>query len=507
VRFLGVSFLVFLVTAPTANAARFSYGVAAGEVTATSALLWARPGAAGPVTLEVLRGGRVVQRRRAVAQREHDLTVRVPARGLRPATRYSYRFRQGRSLSARGSFRTAPARDRAATVRFAISGDADATPGPNGPFFNRFETYAQMASKGNDFNVNLGDTIYSDSGVGGAPVARTVAQKWAKYRQNLALAPLRSLRGATGVYNHWDDHEFINDFSRAEHGDEIYRAGRAAFLDYMPATAGSLGLYRTFRWGRNVELFFLDERSFRSGKASANGVCGTPPDLAPTAPSAVRAAFAALARPLARPVPAGCKETIDDAARTMLGSAQLARFARDLRASTATWKIVMNEVPLQQFYANPYDRWEGYAAERAAVLDLIAAVPNAVVLATDHHANLIGELRYQTLEPPGPRGTGVIEVATGPVATNTYAREVDATLGATGVGQAVASFFYKPPPPRGIGMRCAAIDAYSYAEVRVTANELRVDVKDAEGEPVRDVDGTPCAPVVLTARSARPARS
>jgi alkaline phosphatase D len=495
-----VGALIVLVAASTADAARFSYGVAAVEVTSTSALFWARAGATGPVTLEVVRGGRVVQRRRAVAQRSHDLTVSVAARGLRPGTRYLYRFRQGLSVSAQGSFRTAPAPGTAAPVRFAISGDADATPGPNGPFFNRFETYAQMTAEANDFNVNLGDTIYSDSEVGGAPLARTVAQKWAKYRQNLALAPLRSLRSAAGVYNHWDDHEFINDFSRAEHGDEIYRAGRAAFLDYMPATAGSLGLYRTFRWGRNVEIFFLDERSFRSGKASANGVCGAPPDLAPTAPTAVRAAFAALAPPLARPVPAGCKETIDDPARTMLGAEQLARFARDLRASTATWKIVLNEVPLQQFYANPYDRWEGYAAERAAVLDVLASVPNVVVLATDHHANLIGELRYRTLEPPGPRGTGVIEVATGPVATNTYAREVDATLGAVGVGQAVASFFYKPPPPRGIGMRCAAIDVYSYAEVRVTATELHVEAKDAEGNPVRDVDGTPCAPVVLTAR-------
>jgi hypothetical protein len=87
-------------------------------------------------------------------------------------------------------------------------------------------------------------------------------------------------------------------------------------------------------------------------------VCGTPPDLAPTAPTAVCAAFAALAPPLARSGPPGCRERIDDPARTMLGEPQLARFARDLRASTARWKIVMNEVPLQQFYANPYDRWE-----------------------------------------------------------------------------------------------------------------------------------------------------
>jgi alkaline phosphatase D len=492
--------VVALVATSTANADSFSYGVSAGDVTATSALLWARAGAAAPVAVEVLRGGRVVQRRRTVAQRAHDLTVRVAARGLRPGMQYSYRFRQGRAVSARGSFRTAPARATAVSVRFAITGDADATPGPNGPAFNRFETYAQMASERNDFNINLGDTIYSDSEVGGAPVARTVAQKWRKYRQNLALPALRSLRATAAVYNHWDDHEFVNDFSRAEHGDAIYRAGRAAFLDYMPARAGGLGLYRTFRWGRNAELFFLDERTFRSAKASANGVCGSPPDLAPTAPAVVRSAFAGLAPPLARPVPPACLQTIDDPARTMLGAAQLARFAADLRASNATWKIVVNEVPLQQFYANPYDRWEGYGAERAAVLDVLAAIPNVVVLATDHHANLIGELRYTTLGPAGVRGTGVIEVATGPVATNTYAREVDATLGATGVGQAIASFFYKPPPPRGIGMRCAAIDVYSYAEVRVTATELHAEAQDAAGNPVRDVDGTPCAPVVLSPR-------
>ena len=43
-----------------------------------------------------------------------------------------------------------------------------------------------------------------------------MAQKWAKYRQNLALANLQRLRTSAGIYNHWDDHEFINDFGRFE---------------------------------------------------------------------------------------------------------------------------------------------------------------------------------------------------------------------------------------------------------------------------------------------------
>ena len=36
------------------------------------------------------------------------------------------------------------------------------------------------------------------------------------------------------------------------------------------------GLYRSVRWGRNAEVFFLDQRSFRSANADATGVCNNP---------------------------------------------------------------------------------------------------------------------------------------------------------------------------------------------------------------------------------------
>ena len=109
------------------------------------------------------------------------------------------------------------------------------------------------------------ELLVSDSEVAGAKPALTVKDKWAKYRLGLALPSLRTLRQAAGLYSHWDDHEFVNDFSRAENGDAVYAAGVKAFRDYAPVSAPSaLGLYRTFRWGKHLELFFLDERSFRS---------------------------------------------------------------------------------------------------------------------------------------------------------------------------------------------------------------------------------------------------
>ena len=340
-------------------------------------------------------------------------------------------------------------------MRFAISGDADATPAENGRPAYSFAVYGRMAAERNDFNVNLGDTIYSDSAVGGAPAARTRQEKWAKYRLALEQRPLRALRARAALYSHWDDHEFVNDFSRPEHGEALYRAGVAAFTDYSPVSYSARdGLYRSVRWGRNLELFFLDERSFRSAKVTT--ACGG--DLAPTAPQAVRDAFGSLAPPLRNPVPAGCLAAIEDPSRTMLGAGQFTEFTRAVEASAATWKVVVNEVPIQQYYALPYDRWEGYAAERERLLRFLQSrVRNVLFLTTDTHANLVNEIRYRTLGG-APEGTGIWEVVAGPVATNTFSTSIDGLLGTPGGGTAIASLFFKPPPPTGLGMRCAAID-------------------------------------------------
>ena len=487
--------LVLVPAAAGADAQRsgFAYGVAAGEVTATSAILWTRAPRAGRVDVEVSTrrsadlGVAYVAQARDVNDR--TVSVRVPAQ---PGKRYWYRFRQGAVASPVGTFRTAPPASRDASVRFAISGDADATPDSDGKPAYSFRVYARMAAERNDFNINLGDTIYSDSGIGGSPVARTVAQKWGKYKLVLAQPELRRLRAAAGLYSHWDDHEFINDFSRAEHGSDIYRAGVKAFRDYAPVRIGPNGLYRTVRWGRNLELFFLDERSFRSGKVTAacNG------DFAPTAPQAVRNAFGSLAPSLRNPVPPACLAAIDNPSRTMLGARQYAAFTRAIAASNATWKVVVNEVPIQQFYAQPYDRWEGYAAERERLLRLLRNVKNVVFLTTDMHANVVNEVRLRTLGGP-PVGTGIWEVVTGPVATTTYSTSVDRLLGISGGGTAVASLFFKPPPPNGVGMRCAALDVPSYAQVTVTSRTLTVASRDARGRLVREKTGRACAPLVL----------
>jgi phosphodiesterase/alkaline phosphatase D-like protein len=533
--------LALLALPATAGAAPkgFKFGVSSGDVGTKSAILWARANKEGKALVQLTTGGSFGPCDLAGAKKElvaralksHDLTVQKKVGGLKPGRRYRYRWcMEGGRHSAVGHFDTAPAANQAKTIRFAITGDQDAAPlpGTKTPFWNDFGVWRRIKAEGNDFNVLMGDTIYSDSevpGVGGVnSTALTVAQKWAKYRMNLAQKPWANVRGATSYYAHWDDHEFINDFARSQNvfpeeggnvefsGEQIYKNGVKAFRDYNPITySAKNGIYRTFRWGKNLQVFFLDERSFRSAKADYGGQCDNPPgsghpDLAPTAPEANRKLFSVIVPQLASPPPPACVAAINDPSRTMLGQRQREGFENAIAHSTATFKVIMNEVPIQQFYALPYDRWEGYAAERTQLLTFLRDhVKNAVFLTTDVHANMVNDARLQTLEQGGPVNTGITEVTTGPVATKTFAGEINGTVGDPNAASEIRALFFNPPPPTGVGMQCSGLDQVSYAAVTVTKKQLTVHLKDIEGKPVqntadRNKPGEPCAPIVIPAQ-------
>ena len=534
--------LVALSFPSVAAAKKFTFGVAAGEITANSAKVWAHASKKGKFFAEVAEDKRfkkVVKTKKVKATSANDFTIQATMKGLKSGEAFYYHFctsltpkdkDKGKAASAskksggkqkcskRGHFETAPPSSQPATIRFAYTGDTDATPlpGASTPFFNTFETFAAMINEKNDFNIHFGDTIYSDSEVGGVAPALTLQEKWAKYQLNLGQQNLQDIRMSTGFYSHWDDHEFINDFSIPEDGQALYQAGVDAFTDYAPVNYNSsTGLYRTFRWGANLEMFFLDERSFRDAKASAGGVCDNPdtgaPDLAPTAPDAQRAVFSLLIPSLSQPVSQQCLDTINDPNRTMLGKAQLQRFVDDVKASDAKFKIVVNETPIQQFFGLPYDRWEGYAHERIELLQQLenAGVKNLIFITTDTHANFVNVVRLRTFAgekapanaPANPTDTPYSDYITGPVATNTFWKEIDSTTNSPGAGKLLSSAFFSPPPPNGVGMACSQGDVFSYAEVEVSSGSVTIHPKDAQGNTVLDTDGTtPCGPYTIPAQ-------
>ena len=343
-----------------------------------------------------------------------------------------------------------------------------------------------MKAERNAFNVMLGDTIYSDSEVPGRlnPIALSVAQKWAKYRVNLGNPSLRALRGSAGFYSHWDDHEFVNDFSPAENsfdngvnvnGRTLYRRGTQAFRDYSPVRFTSRdGIYRTMRWGKNLELFFLDERSFRSQNADEGGVCNNPqtnePDVAPTAPQTTRNLFAVVTPSLAQPVSQACLDRIRSPERTFLGERQKTRFLKAIEASDARFKVIMNEMPIQQYYVLPYDRWEGYEAERQEILrELRQNVKNVIFLTTDVHATLVNDARFQTLESGGPREQRHLRRDRRPGGDRELRPRDRPDDRAAGQRRARGRrVLHAAPAAAASGCSCSVLDQFSYGQVRVT---------------------------------------
>jgi phosphodiesterase/alkaline phosphatase D-like protein len=518
-RSLPLALIALMLLAPSAMAARgFSLGVAAGEVIARSAVLWGKAKKSGEYRLAIATNRRFqgdVDSHLVRARKANDNTVQRRVSGLEPGERYWYHFvGSGGRRSDLGTFVTAPRPSQNATIEFAFTGDTDfsAAPGQSHPFWNSGGVFRRMKAEGNDFNIHFGDTIYSDSEVRGRlrPIALGVRQKWAKYRTNLRNPNLRRLRNSAGLYSHWDDHEFVNDFSPAENsfdhgvninGRKLYRRGVNAFTDYAPVSWSKRdGLYRTVRWGKNLELFFLDERSFRSAKADEGGVCDNPetgePDLAPTAPKDTRNLFSGLVPSFKQPVAQACLDAIASPERTFLGRRQLRRFMRAIEESDARFKVIMNELSIQQFYALPYDSWAGYTAERDKLLRGLWDVKNVVFLTTDVHATLVNDARLLTLEPGGPVNSGIMEVTVGPAASRNFALEIDRETETDGAGALIDAGFFTPQPLSGVGMQCSVIDQFSYAQVKATNRRLTITPKDIGGRRLVDGD-QPCGPFAL----------
>ena len=102
----------------------------------------------------------------------------------------------------------------------------------------------------------------------------------------------------------------------------------------------------------------------------------------------------------------------------MLGEVQKNLFKHALFDSKAKFKFVINGLPIQQLYILPYDRWEGYGAERSEILNFIGDndIKNVIFLTTDFHASLVNQVFIDRFADPE---SIAVELVTGPIATDT----------------------------------------------------------------------------------------
>jgi phosphodiesterase/alkaline phosphatase D-like protein len=527
-----------------ATAASFSAGVSSAEATSNSILLWTRAPKAGKVQLVVGIDKRFAKKRivkSLSAKSGNDLTVQSRVRALQAGKTYFYYFIQGKKRSDVGTFKTAPKSGTSKTIRFAVTGDADPAK-KNGKNVRNPEgaadmaTYQAMQKERNDFNVNLGDTIYSDSAISrsvGYPLAFSLAQKRERYKLLLTYRKLLALRKSGVVYNQWDDHEFVDDFNRQSEACDvgstsadqyacpvktIWSAGVKAFREYMPVTYSARnGTYRTFRWGKNLEIFILDERAFRSIRASEIKVNPNAPeptahicenggndDLAPRVPQRIRNLFALVAPSLANPTPQACLDALNSPQRTMLGARQYNAFTSAIKKSNAKWKVIINEVPMMEFGINPYDDWEGYEYEREKLLTYLKDnVKNVAIVTTDFHTNWVNDARIKTYpEQGGPVNSGIKEFIAGGVADDLFGNELDDAAGRPGTWPLVDSAYLLKQPPDGPGMECSNMITFGYVQVEAGAKSLKVVLKDNKGRQMANASGDkkPCGPWTISAK-------
>jgi alkaline phosphatase D len=479
------------VYAAPAGAISFQGPVASGDVTSSRAILlahadtaenykvegWTNPSLSGP---KAFKG-------KAKTDASKGYTIKIDVTGLTPDTQYWFRFSKDADVSDVGTFKTAPAPDSSVNVNLGYTGDADGTKKPDTtPAFNNFETLSALDAENVDAWVFHGDTIYGDSSFRPSP-ATTLADYRAAHALNQSYPNLENLMESTSTYATMDDHEVKNDYDATTVNPAQYAAGRQAFLEAYPVRETGLPhdtscagdpLYRKFQWGAEVEIFLLDMRSCRTPSAAA--ACAG--DLGPTLPPSIRALFAGFLPPSP---PAGCLATINNPSRTMLGPVQKAQLKSDLLNSTARHKFVLGQDPIQQFHVLPYDRWEGYAAERSEILNFISnnGIDNVSFLTTDTHATLQNDVELDHFTAPAPIAQ---ELVTGPVATFNFAQEVTQVGGAAGLF-AVNTLMTID----GMNCRELAKNSYATATANATTGQATLTSKDDTGTTIVNAPGVP----------------
>jgi phosphodiesterase/alkaline phosphatase D-like protein len=399
-------------------------GVASGDVTQDTALLWTLSTVVGDITFEYATNPNFQNSQKVTAQAtDITLPVKVELEELEPNTNYYYRVVDAFGTSKSGEFITAAESGKKVGLNFGVTGDWRGELAP-------YPAISNVAAQNLDFFVKHGDTIYADYASPAVPIpqAQSLRDYRAKHQEvygsRFGENFWAELQASTAIFATIDDHEVINDFAGGApassdprfpettgliNDTQLYNNGLQAFQEYNalrdefygatgdPRTAEERKLYRYNTYGDDAAVMVLDNRSFRDQRL-------VNPDL--TNPADVARFYT---------------ESLTQE-RTMLGKAQLEDLKADLLAAEnagITWKFVMVPEPIQNIGPlAPGDRFEGYGKERTEILRFIKEndIDNVVFIAADVHVTLVNNLTYQEAWGTPQIATGAWEITTGSVA-------------------------------------------------------------------------------------------
>jgi alkaline phosphatase D len=384
-------------------------GVASGDTTQISTVLWTRSAVTGDVRFQVYDDdGEIFDN--VVAVKNPQKPVKIAVDHLEPGEKYRYKVTSPDGQAIKGSFKTAAKPNSDNGLNFGVSGDWRGELAP-------YPAIKNVDGKSLDFFVKLGDTIYADIASTAVPTgqAKSLAEYRAKhqevYASHIGINSFAELQRNVSVFSTIDDHEVINDFAGGAlaatdprfstttgliNQTALYKNSLQAFAEYnaiknknYPIIGDGLtdsrpDLYRSQRYGLTAGIYILDARSFRDQELPGVGNITNPVQIG---------SF------IAHSFDAGKSST-----RTMLGQRQFARLKADLMTAqkdNVTWKFVVLPEPIQNLgVLGAADRYEGFASERSELLGFIDehGIKNVVFIAADIHGTIINDLTYQRRE-------------------------------------------------------------------------------------------------------------
>ncbi|MFC7332436.1 alkaline phosphatase D family protein [Rhodocista pekingensis] len=379
------------------SAVSFRHGVASGDPRQDRVILWTRvtpaQADAGPVDVDweiaedpQFKGS--VRRGTARTSAARDFTVKVDVTGLRPLTRYHYRFRCGGQTSPVGQTQTLP-EGKVKDMVIAVASCALYSTG----FFNAYKEMAKLERV--DLMLHLGDYIYEYGGapdqlgmsigqkIGRAPTPLHEAVTLADYRERHScyrLDPdLQAAHARAPWICVWDDHETANDCwtggaqnHQPDEGDWVERraASIRAYYEWIPIREPEQGrgfeeINRTFELGDLATLVMLENRHIgRSRQISLRDPQDAhwlvvdrtdPAKPVPVTDAAIVKDVLTAAR-TGKPIPApygikldtdALRKRIEDPSRSVLGDAQEKWLRAQLETSVRAgkpWQILGNQV-------------------------------------------------------------------------------------------------------------------------------------------------------------------
>lgn len=250
------------------------------------------------------------------------------------------------SAQITGKFKTPP---DASSSRKIVFGASTCQGYPDQDHPDGFKIYPFLESLDLDFFVHAGDIIYYDN------LSKNKAMAHYHWDRMFSLPTNKSFHAQVTSYFEKDDHDaWFNDSYRGLEssfmGEFTFEQGLEVFRKEMPIKDKT---YRTFRWGKDLQIWLVEGRDYRS------------PNSQPDGPN-----------------------------KTIWGKEQMDWFKRTVKASDATFKLLISPTPVigpdrKQKKDNHSNK--GFYYEGEQIRKFMATQSNMYVVCGDRHWQYISK--------------------------------------------------------------------------------------------------------------------